>query len=252
MDLQILNEAGLTKGEGKVYLKLLELGSSTTGPIIEKTKISRSIIYQILEKLIEKGLVSYIIKDKTKYFSASNPKKIIEFIESKEENLLETRNKVEKILPELLQLRKTSETISVQIYEGFKGIQTAFENYHSVLKKDEGYYSFGMYPEQEERYHAYWKRDHKKRIKEKIHSFMLFNKGTSEEILKNRNSYKYCDSRYMPINIKTPAWFMVYENVSTIFLQTKPEMAIQIKSKELSETFKSYFDNFWKKSKPFN
>ena len=57
MDTKILKEAGLTEGEIKVYLGLLELGLSTTGPIIEKSRIARSIIYQILEKLMQKGLV---------------------------------------------------------------------------------------------------------------------------------------------------------------------------------------------------
>ena len=65
MDTSTLREAGLTEGEIKVYLALLELGSSTTGPIVDKSGISRSIIYQILEKLMEKGLVSFITKEKT-------------------------------------------------------------------------------------------------------------------------------------------------------------------------------------------
>ncbi|MDP2672498.1 MAG: hypothetical protein Q8O84_01665, partial [Nanoarchaeota archaeon] len=209
-------------------------------------------IYQILEKLIEKGLVSYIIKDKTKYFSASNPKKILDYIDKREEKLQKNKKEIENLIPKLLTLKEFSERISVQIYEGFKGIQTAFENYKIYLKKDDALYSFGMFPKQEEKYHAYWKNHHRQRIKEGVKSFMLFNKGTSEEVLKNRNSFKGCESRYMPTNIKTPAWFMTYKNTSVIVLQTSPEMAIEIQNKEIAETFKAYFDEFWKKSKPFN
>ena len=66
MDTTSLREAGLTDGEIKVYLALLELGAATTGPIIEKSGIARSIIYQILDKLMQKGLVSMVMKDKTK------------------------------------------------------------------------------------------------------------------------------------------------------------------------------------------
>ena len=51
MDNSILKDAGLTDGEAKVYISLLELGSSSTGPIMEKSRIARSIIYHILEKL---------------------------------------------------------------------------------------------------------------------------------------------------------------------------------------------------------
>ena len=40
MEISALREAGLTDGETKIYLALLELGTSTTGPIIEKSKVS--------------------------------------------------------------------------------------------------------------------------------------------------------------------------------------------------------------------
>ncbi|MBS3167698.1 hypothetical protein J4216_01085 [Candidatus Woesearchaeota archaeon] len=45
MDIMILREAGLTEGEIKVYLALLELGTSTSGPIVEKSGVARSIIF---------------------------------------------------------------------------------------------------------------------------------------------------------------------------------------------------------------
>jgi len=54
MDISPLKEAGLTEGEIRVYLALLELGLSTSGPILEKSGITKSIIYRILDKLIKK------------------------------------------------------------------------------------------------------------------------------------------------------------------------------------------------------
>ena len=65
MNEQLLEDIGLTKGEIKVYLTLLKLRETTTGKIIEEAQISSGKIYEILDKLIKKGLVSYIIKDKT-------------------------------------------------------------------------------------------------------------------------------------------------------------------------------------------
>ena len=37
MDITILEDLGLTNAEIKIYLALLELGSTTAGPIIEKS-----------------------------------------------------------------------------------------------------------------------------------------------------------------------------------------------------------------------
>ena len=73
MDISALKEAGLTDGETRTYLALLEVGSSTIGPVLKKSGVNRSIIYRIIEKLIKKGLVSYITKEKTKYYQAAPP-----------------------------------------------------------------------------------------------------------------------------------------------------------------------------------
>ncbi|MBS3102745.1 hypothetical protein J4458_04845 [Candidatus Woesearchaeota archaeon] len=51
MQLEILQRVGLTPGEAKIYLALLELGQSTTGPIVNKSKVSTSKTYKILERL---------------------------------------------------------------------------------------------------------------------------------------------------------------------------------------------------------
>jgi len=42
---QILEKIGLTKNEVKIYLKLLELGLTTSGAIIKKTGIHNSKVY---------------------------------------------------------------------------------------------------------------------------------------------------------------------------------------------------------------
>src|SRR3989338_11365214 len=106
MNEKILEEIGLTKGEIKVYFSLLKLGETTTGKIIEEAQISSGKIYEILEKLIKKGLVSYIIKEKTKYFSATSPRRIIDYIHEKEHELMKKEEEFEKELPALLNLQK--------------------------------------------------------------------------------------------------------------------------------------------------
>src|SRR3989344_3319441 len=104
-----LQKAGLTEGEAKIYLALLKLGSSASGPIIKESKVANSIIYRILNSLIEKGLVSYTIKEKTKYFKAANPEKIIEFIEHKKDALDETKKSINNLLPMLITMSKPSD-----------------------------------------------------------------------------------------------------------------------------------------------
>ena len=61
MDIKILEETGFSKREAKIYLKLLELGATTSGPLIDKTDVPSSKIYEVLNRLEEKGLVAKTI-----------------------------------------------------------------------------------------------------------------------------------------------------------------------------------------------
>ena len=250
MDILLLKEAGLTEGETKVYLALLELGSTTSGPIIEKSKISRSIIYTILEKLIEKGLVSFIIKEKTKYFQSSDPNKILQYLEEKEKSFKDLTKKTEEIIKELQLKQKFVPKSEALIYFGFKGIRSAHESLYNKLKKGEEYYYLGIPAYQPEEQHIYWKKDQAKRINFGIKCKFLYNKDTDIKILKNRNSYKGCKVRYMPIDIKTPATFLIYKDTIVIILQEPQAIAIEIINQDIANSFKAYFDEFWKISKP--
>ena len=88
MDKKILERAGLSKGEIEVYLTLLKLGSSLVSKVAQETGLHRTNIYDTLEKLKEKGLVSYVIRENRKHFSASNPEKLLDYIKEREKEVV--------------------------------------------------------------------------------------------------------------------------------------------------------------------
>jgi sugar-specific transcriptional regulator TrmB len=61
--IQELTQLGLTDGEARVYLSLLKIGLSKVGPIVRDSHVSYSKIYDVLERLGMKGLVSHVIID---------------------------------------------------------------------------------------------------------------------------------------------------------------------------------------------
>ncbi|MBU1270375.1 MAG: helix-turn-helix domain-containing protein [Nanoarchaeota archaeon] len=83
-EIDILEDLGLSEAEAKVYLALLETGSTLAGPIIKKTGLHRGTTYQILQRLIEKGLVSYVIKAGKRYFEATDPNRFLAILKEKE------------------------------------------------------------------------------------------------------------------------------------------------------------------------
>ena len=61
MEKELL-DLGFNKNEIKVYLALLKLGVSSVSEISKTSNVDRTLIYGILDKLIEKGLVGSIVK----------------------------------------------------------------------------------------------------------------------------------------------------------------------------------------------
>src|SRR3989338_6588681 len=117
METAILEDIGLTQGEIKVYLTLLKLGSSSAGPIVEKSSLQNSVVHRMLHSLIEKGLITYILEGKKRYYQATDPKLIINFIDDK-------KKRFESILPELISQQKSAKkNQEATIYRGVRGIK---------------------------------------------------------------------------------------------------------------------------------
>src|SRR3989344_3673170 len=115
---KILQTLGFTHSEIAVYQALIKLKSSTTGPIVQQAHISSGKIYEILNKLIEKGLVTYITKAGRKYFQVTNPKRFYDYIEKKEQDLRQTKEQLQEMVASFQQALQTKEeTQHAEIFE---------------------------------------------------------------------------------------------------------------------------------------
>ena len=89
METKQLEELGLTKNEASLYLFLLKIGETTTGKMIKETGIANSRVYESLNSLISKGLVSYNVQRDGKHFKAEDPKKFLELEEQRKKKINE-------------------------------------------------------------------------------------------------------------------------------------------------------------------
>src|SRR3989344_3624431 len=120
-EIDILEELGLSEAEAKVYLTLIETGTTLAGLIIKKTGLHRGTTYQILQRLKEKGLVSSIIKGKKQYFEPASPDRLMDVLK-------ERQDKLQSVLPALNQkLEASKEKQEVTVYYGVKGIRSAMD-----------------------------------------------------------------------------------------------------------------------------
>ncbi len=137
----------------------------------------------------------------------------------------------------------------VRVSHGIKALIQAHEKTYQQLKKGEEYVYLGVPKFQPEEQHEYWKKDHLRREKAGITCRLLFNKDTDQKTIINRNSYSGCDARYMPTDIKTPSYMGIFKETVMIAIPKKEPVVIEINNKEIADSFKAYFEEFWKISK---
>lgn len=239
-----LREIGLTEGEIKVYLALLEIGTTTTGKIIKKSKISASKVYLILEKLSQKGLISQVIKQRTKYFQAADPKRIIDYLSDKELALGEQKENIKKLLPALWTKQQKSES-GAEMYQGLGGIKTMFYSILNDLKKGEEYYVIGagLGFQNNEIVQLMLKEYHSKRAEKGIFANLLYNFELYP--LTKELRFKLCKIKPMPQELTTCTQIMIFADKIFLILWKKDPLGFVIKDLELRDSFKKYFDSLW-------
>lgn len=245
MNEKILEELGLTKGEITVYLTLLKLGETTTGKIIKDAQISSGKIYEILDKLMDKGLASYIIKEKTKYFSAASPNRILDYVHEKEKALKLKEEQLKKELPSLLAVSaKGKKAHETRLFRGLKGIQTAIHEALDELTDQDNVLAMGVISKRE-KYNKLWRDWHRKRIQREIACKILFSeKGTP--YFKQIEKLKLTQVRILE-GITPSAIDVIGEKV-LIFTYGDESSCLVVKNPEIAQSFTTFFHTLWEVS----
>jgi len=243
-DISVLEELGLTVSESKVYLALLEKGSTTKGPLVESSKVASSKIYELLDKLIEKGLASYSVKAGIKYFEAAPPKRLMDYMKEKKSKLKEQEEKLVKIIP-LLNLKRSTTGIGseIQVFKSMKGAATSFDDILHELKKGDEYYVLGI-SEFTPRFENFVVNFHRKRAEVGIKCKIIVNE-LAKDIGKRLKKVKLTKVKYLKKELFTPFVFIIYKAKVLISIGLD-EVFIQIKSEKLSEGLKNYAEYMWK------
>ena len=133
LSAEVLSELGLAPSEITTYFSLLELDSACVTDIAKKSGINRSSSYEILGNLMRKGLVSKFKKKKKIYFTAGDPRRLLNYLDREKEEadkkIEQKKARVKEILPELLsKINPQSTKPKVTFYEGDKGMREAYED----------------------------------------------------------------------------------------------------------------------------
>jgi HTH-type transcriptional regulator, sugar sensing transcriptional regulator len=92
--IEDLQELGLSRNEAKVYLSLLRFNPVTGYQLSKQTGIRRSVIYDVLQRLIDRGAIYKIAEDPVKYAPVPHDK----FLEGVKSNFERSVNSIKEKL----------------------------------------------------------------------------------------------------------------------------------------------------------
>ena len=224
-----LKNAGLTENEQRVYTALIDLGPSLAGKISRKTGLHRRTVYDVTETLIQKGLLSYILNNNRRVFSAVNPQRIIDSIEEKKLTLMPMISDLTK----RFESSKHKETTN--FYRGKNGLKMVFESqleYPEILILGANRQAYEKMP-----YYFKWFNERRKQKKVKI-KVITSDRSINPKIL--------AETRYLADKYADHMVLNIYGNSVAMILWAKNPFAIVIEQQEFASGYRKYFDLIWK------
>ncbi len=240
-----LEKLGMSKKEALIYLASLKLGLAKASDIAKKAHVGREAVYYLLKLLQQKGYMSEVIKSGVKYYSATQPKTIIEIIDEDRRQKVET---VQEILPDLESLQKMAlSKPKIEVYEGVDGFKTVVsklvENEHKTIYGYVSEKTLHFLPT----FHLQFRRKRKER---RIRVKIITEKSKLTKEMKRRDKKELRETRFNNKVIKSDegTYFILDDAVVLIKANEKEQLGVYIREESNASLQRKIFEQVWKMS----
>ncbi|MDP2749530.1 MAG: helix-turn-helix domain-containing protein [Nanoarchaeota archaeon] len=228
-----LKESGLTGNEAKLYIELLQKGPLSANELAKKVGMDRTLAYTVLNHLIEKGLVNYVIRNSKKYFNSADPENLLNPVKAKE-------TLVQDLISQLKQIKKIEETpFEINVYEGKEGLRSFL---NLVLKQKE-FCSFGATGR------AFYALYEMPRIVKQVEKSNLKVRIIGNISYKGTPAFGMKKFEFRYLEIKSEVTTSIFGDYVSVHILTQKPFIILIKNKEIAEGYRNYFEVLWKIAK---
>ncbi len=236
-----LENLGMGLIEIKIYLYLLKEGPRSRQNVSDDNHIVRQTIYEVMNKMLSKGYITYSMTEKRKLFSAIPPEILLDRLREKEEQF-------KQVIPLLQKFHK--EDFSDMFVESFMGVK-GFKSLLSLTLRSKTELLWLASEEInksifEDYYHENYVL---KRVEAKI-SLRLLTYSTNRKIWhSDKQSLREVRLLKFIEPIKS-ASFVVFEDKVILFSFNKDNLfGILIKNNIIKEMFRSIFLDYWRRSR---
>jgi len=234
-----LEKLGFSPSEIKIYLYLLSREPSYPNKISANTNLNRTNVYEALDRLVSKGVVSYIIRNKVKWYEAQSIESLKTLVDEKQLNLEKTKKSLLKEINKLKKkLPKEKEYLETSIFVGRKGLKNIFEEIIEVKKP---VCILAAELQLSKFFGAYFEQWHKKRIEKGISQRSIF----SKRLRKLAPRRKLLKLKFVNDDYINPSTTILYGNTTLLIHWSKEPLAIKIPNKEITKSHLNYFNLIW-------
>ena len=233
-----LKRLGLSKNEAIVYSALAGMGQSKAGKVIEKTGIHRNLVYQALESLHDRNLVSKSTVGKVAAFQIADPSRLLDIVYEQEVT-------AKRVIENLAKVRSVAEQ-EIEVFEGVRAARNFWISDVKQMGPSEELRIIGsggkkfqdLMGEMFEPYMEEFKRHGKARIL--MHPEQQYDEYGQRVVAGENIEIKMMDTSALP------AATIGFTDTHVSFqLYSANPVVIRIGNSDLVDLYKSYFEVLW-------
>ena len=251
--LDYLYDLGLDKLSAKLYITLVENGSSTISELSRQANIERTKLYRLLNHLIKRGVIEEVVEYKRRFLKAADINTLEYVVQHNLRRAQNLSNHFFEFSQTIDHLKQKDSPTSVQFYKGRDGIKQMLWNELSAKKESLCfiYKIFDTFVGQD--FFDHWASEFGKR---NLHSreirTELFDESyadcPNEICFKIKNvKIRYIKSKKFPIT----HGMTLYDNVVAIYDFWEDQIfGVEIYNQKVADMQRIFFETYWKKAKP--
>ncbi len=243
---EFLLSLDLPEKEVNVYLVLLTMGKGTVSEITRQAGLNRTTGYDILNKLIDYGLVSISGKEPKQEYVAESPDNIIKLLEERKKRTQVLLKQAKQKLPELKSIHNVSDRPRVRFYEGKQGLEDVYED---TLTAKETIRAYATVDDMHAALPDYFPKYYQRRAKKHINIRAII---PSTDIGQERASKDKEEARETALIPPDKYYFSpeinIYDN-KVMIASWREKLGIIIESAEIADAMKKIYELAWAEAK---
>ncbi len=236
---------GFSEGEGRVYDAMLHSEGATLQFLHEQTGFERRNVYDIINKLVSKGLATYFTENGHKVYRITHPGKILAYLEEEEKEITEKKALLASKMPSLMKSYEAAKPkFDFRIYRGKEGIRALFTE---MLGFPDQYFIGGNWGIMKYLGAEWFARYTKKRIAKGIWMHDIVTQPSKFLAPAHAPAMeKYYEVRHLPPQFSSPNVILVFGNRFVNLFWGEPLFAFVVENDEIAKNYVSYFRYLWK------